>query len=63
MEDIDAVELLLKSAALQNTDGNKKTAAEIVKVLSYLPLAIIQAGAFISKSRNIENYLALYAYN
>jgi hypothetical protein len=31
--------------------------------LWYLPLAIIQAGAFISKSGALDSYLALYAKN
>ncbi|KAJ7105219.1 hypothetical protein C8R44DRAFT_858607 [Mycena epipterygia] len=63
MEASDAVELLLKSAAREITPANRKTAAEIVKVLWYLPLAIIQAGAFILKSGVFDTYLALYATN
>ncbi|KAJ7463313.1 P-loop containing nucleoside triphosphate hydrolase protein [Mycena latifolia] len=63
MEEIDAVKLLLRSAAQDSTDDKKQTATEIVKVLHYLPLAIIQAGAFISKSGNLASYLALYAEN
>ncbi|KAJ7077783.1 P-loop containing nucleoside triphosphate hydrolase protein, partial [Mycena epipterygia] len=63
MEEEDAVDLLLKSAKEPTTPGNRKTAAEIVKVLSYLPLAIIQAGAFILKSGALNTYLALYATN
>jgi hypothetical protein len=31
--------------------------------LAYLPLAIIQAGAFIAKSRNLESYLTIYSSN
>ncbi|KAJ7724003.1 hypothetical protein B0H16DRAFT_1698805 [Mycena metata] len=31
--------------------------------LHYLPLAVAQAGAFISKSRNLDDYLALYMEN
>ncbi|KAJ7703584.1 P-loop containing nucleoside triphosphate hydrolase protein, partial [Mycena rosella] len=61
MEEPDAVNLLLRSAAQDATDHNKAIAAEIV--LSYLPLAIIQAGAFISKSGRLDGYLALYANN
>ncbi|KAJ7703683.1 P-loop containing nucleoside triphosphate hydrolase protein [Mycena rosella] len=72
MEESDAVNLLLRSAAHNTTDPNKAVAAEIVKgsigfsllqVLCYLPLAIIQAGAFISKSGRLNGYLALYATN
>ncbi|KAJ7446583.1 hypothetical protein FB451DRAFT_1537503 [Mycena latifolia] len=63
MEEIDAMDLLLRSSAQDTTNHNKETAAQIVKVLHYLPLAIIQAGAFISKSRNLEGYLALFADN
>ncbi|KAJ7106930.1 P-loop containing nucleoside triphosphate hydrolase protein, partial [Mycena epipterygia] len=80
MEETDAVELLLRSAAQDTTLRNRQTAAEIVKVsiisidlinshclickvLWYLPLAIIQAGAFIHKSGALNTYLALYASN
>ncbi|KAJ7703743.1 P-loop containing nucleoside triphosphate hydrolase protein, partial [Mycena rosella] len=63
MEEPDAVDLLLRSAAQDTTDHNKAIAADIVKVLCYLPLAIIQAGAFISKSGRLDGYLALYANN
>src|ERR1700761_8498254 len=34
-----------------------------IKELGYLPLAIIQAGAFIAKSRNLDGYLAIYSVN
>ncbi|KAF7345854.1 FabD/lysophospholipase-like protein [Mycena venus] len=60
MEEEDAVHLLLRSAAQQITDSNKGTATHIVKALYYLPLAIIQAGAFISKSGDLNSYLTLY---
>ncbi|KAJ7446618.1 P-loop containing nucleoside triphosphate hydrolase protein [Mycena latifolia] len=63
MEEPDAVNLLLRSAAQDTTDDKKDTAAHIVKVLHYLPLAIVQAGAFISKSGNMESYLGLYAHH
>ncbi|KAJ7431103.1 P-loop containing nucleoside triphosphate hydrolase protein [Mycena latifolia] len=63
MEEEDAVDLLLASAAQDITDYNKDVAAQIVKVLHHLPLAIIQAGAFISKSGNLGSYLALYEHN
>ncbi|KAJ6546003.1 hypothetical protein DFH09DRAFT_1282005 [Mycena vulgaris] len=63
MEETDAVELLLKSAAQAITPGNKKIAAQIVETLYYFPLAIIQAGAFIAKSGVLSGYLTLYAEN
>ncbi|KAJ7112079.1 hypothetical protein C8R44DRAFT_856290 [Mycena epipterygia] len=63
MEETDAVDLLLRSAGQQTMDDNKTAAVQIVKVLHYLPLAIIQAGAFISKSGDLHSYLALYEQN
>ncbi|KAJ7720419.1 P-loop containing nucleoside triphosphate hydrolase protein [Mycena metata] len=63
MEEEDAVTLLLKSALQKATNHTEEIAAEIVKLLHYLPLAIAQAGAFISKSRNLDGYLALYTKN
>ncbi|KAJ7083582.1 hypothetical protein C8R44DRAFT_652043, partial [Mycena epipterygia] len=61
MEEIDAVDLLLRSAGEEATDDNKTAAVQIV--LHYLPLAIVQAGAFISKSGDLDSYLALYEQN
>ncbi|KAJ7689762.1 hypothetical protein B0H16DRAFT_1707732 [Mycena metata] len=52
MEEEDAVRLLLKSALQKATVHTEQIAAEIVK-----------AGAFISKSRNLDGYLALYTRN
>ncbi|KAJ7700632.1 P-loop containing nucleoside triphosphate hydrolase protein [Mycena metata] len=63
MEEEDAVALLLKSALQKATVHTEQIAAEIVKSLHHLPLAIVQAGAFISKSRNLDGYLALYTKN
>ncbi|KAJ7115187.1 P-loop containing nucleoside triphosphate hydrolase protein [Mycena epipterygia] len=63
MEETDAVGLLLRSSTQDTTDRNKAIAAQIVKALYYLPLAIIQAGAFISKSGNLHSYLGLYERN
>ncbi|KAJ7451942.1 P-loop containing nucleoside triphosphate hydrolase protein, partial [Mycena latifolia] len=60
IEETDAVELLLKSAAMATTPANKDIATEIVKELCYLPLAIIHAGAFISQSGALDRYLELY---
>ncbi|KAF7328281.1 hypothetical protein MSAN_02488700 [Mycena sanguinolenta] len=50
IEERDAIALLLNSAAQKVTAGTENIASEIVKALFYLPLAIVQAGAFISKS-------------
>ncbi|KAJ7686458.1 P-loop containing nucleoside triphosphate hydrolase protein [Mycena olivaceomarginata] len=63
MEEEDAVALLLKSAAQGATIGTEQIATEIVKALHYLPLAIVQAGAFISRSQDLDSYLALYTKN
>ncbi|KAJ7748618.1 hypothetical protein B0H16DRAFT_1692082 [Mycena metata] len=60
MEEEDAVPLLLKSALQEATSHTEQIAAEILKSLHYLPLAIVQAGAFISKSRDLDGYLPLY---
>ncbi|KAJ6547760.1 hypothetical protein DFH09DRAFT_1281746 [Mycena vulgaris] len=63
MEEPDAVALLLKSCAEEITPRNKELATDIVKALYYLPLAIIQAGAFILKSGALFSYLNLYSEN
>ncbi|KAF8182452.1 hypothetical protein K438DRAFT_1767370 [Mycena galopus ATCC 62051] len=63
MEEEDAVALLLKSAVQDTTIGTQQVATEIVKALHYFPLAIVQAGAFISKSQDLGSYLALYTKN
>ncbi|KAJ7088268.1 P-loop containing nucleoside triphosphate hydrolase protein [Mycena epipterygia] len=61
MEEANAVELLTTSAAQETTSHNQELAAEIA--LWYMPLAIIQAGAFIAKSGSLKSYLALYTQN
>ncbi|KAJ7832957.1 P-loop containing nucleoside triphosphate hydrolase protein, partial [Mycena leptocephala] len=63
MEETDAVALLLKSAAEEISLITEKSAAEIVKELCYLPLAIVQAGAFISQSGSLNSYLDIYIKN
>ncbi|KAJ7764178.1 hypothetical protein DFH07DRAFT_812156 [Mycena maculata] len=63
MEEADAVKLLLTSAAQDVTDSSEKIAVEIVQELSSLPLAIIQAGSFISESGALNSYLALFRQN
>ncbi|KAJ7860848.1 hypothetical protein B0H14DRAFT_2441929, partial [Mycena olivaceomarginata] len=60
MEETDAIELLLLSAAEDNTVETVERASEIVKELCYLPLAIIQAGAYISKFNCLDQYLSLF---
>ncbi|KAJ7218543.1 hypothetical protein GGX14DRAFT_304298, partial [Mycena pura] len=57
MEEEDAAVLLLKTAALEDVSRNT------TKELAYLPLAIIQAGAFIARSKNLEGFLTIYATN
>ncbi|KAJ7053563.1 hypothetical protein C8F01DRAFT_1064710 [Mycena amicta] len=61
----DAVSLLLKRSGLGH--GNMMHAVSIVKELHCFPLAIVQAGAFISKSpplqQDISKYLELYQQN
>ncbi|KAJ7713109.1 hypothetical protein B0H16DRAFT_549601 [Mycena metata] len=63
MEAADATTLLLRRANKESSEENLKLATGIVKELYYLPLAIVQAGAFISKSEDLEGYLALYHSN
>ncbi|KAJ7821749.1 hypothetical protein B0H14DRAFT_3733179, partial [Mycena olivaceomarginata] len=63
MEETDAVKLLLTRAAQEVTPHNEELAAEIVQELSCLPLAIIQAGAFIAESGALHTYLGLYKQN
>ncbi|KAJ7260838.1 hypothetical protein B0H12DRAFT_990290, partial [Mycena haematopus] len=63
MEEVDAVALLLKSAQEEMSASNKCLALDIVKVLWYLPLAIVQAGAFISESGTLDTYLDLFSKN
>ncbi|KAJ7244001.1 hypothetical protein C8J57DRAFT_1725803 [Mycena rebaudengoi] len=64
LEEEAAVQLLLISAAKPATTENEILATEIVKVLYCFPLAVVQAGAYISKSRGaLRRYLALYEHN
>ncbi|KAJ7614804.1 hypothetical protein FB45DRAFT_1108929 [Roridomyces roridus] len=63
MEEPEAVALLLRSAAEEATPENALMAANIVKALWYLPLAITQAGAFIAASGSLHSYLKLHAEN
>ncbi|KAJ7015800.1 P-loop containing nucleoside triphosphate hydrolase protein, partial [Mycena alexandri] len=63
MQETDAITLLLRSAAKESSEENLQVAAKIAKELFYLPLAIVQAGVFISKSEDLNGYLVLYAQN
>ncbi|KAJ7711373.1 hypothetical protein B0H16DRAFT_1900659 [Mycena metata] len=63
MEEADATTLLLRRSNKEHSEENLKLATAIVKELFYLPLAIVQAGAFISKSEDLKGYLALYLNN
>ncbi|KAF7371240.1 FabD/lysophospholipase-like protein [Mycena sanguinolenta] len=63
MEESDAVEVLLKSANQEVSDANTLLALDIVKALWYLPLAIVQAGAFILESGTLDTYLDLFMKN
>ncbi|KAJ7120198.1 hypothetical protein C8R44DRAFT_529817, partial [Mycena epipterygia] len=59
MEEIDAVDLLLRITVFASHISFSTSS----QVLYYLPLAIIQAGAFISKLGDLNSYLALYEQN
>ncbi|KAJ6515432.1 hypothetical protein C8R45DRAFT_919478 [Mycena sanguinolenta] len=63
MDETEAVDLLLKCAIEANTPHNRKISSQIVKELSCLPLALIQAGAFIAKSRDLDGYLVCFRKN
>ncbi|KAJ7027411.1 hypothetical protein C8F04DRAFT_1238095 [Mycena alexandri] len=63
MEEADAIALLLQSATKGSSEENVQIAAKIVKELYFLPLGIAQAGAFISKSEDLNGYLTLYRKN
>ncbi|KAJ6484623.1 hypothetical protein C8R45DRAFT_1075104 [Mycena sanguinolenta] len=63
MEEPDAVALLLKSAQQTMSAPNQLLAQDIVKALWYFPLAIVQAGAFILESQNLQTYLDLFLKN
>ncbi|KAJ7278926.1 hypothetical protein C8J57DRAFT_1465179 [Mycena rebaudengoi] len=66
LEEEAAVKLLLDSAAELATSENEMLATEIVKVFVVLycfPLAVVQAGAYISKTGALRRYLALYKHN
>ncbi|KAF7371435.1 FabD/lysophospholipase-like protein [Mycena sanguinolenta] len=60
MEESDAVALLLNSSQQEVSTSNQLLAQDIVKALWYLPLAIVQAGAFILETGTLKTYLDLF---
>ncbi|KAJ7610079.1 hypothetical protein FB45DRAFT_336013 [Roridomyces roridus] len=58
----DAASLLLARAVKKHTDETHKLAVAIVR-LSCMPLAIVQAGAYIAKFKCLMNYLSIYRQN
>ncbi|KAF7333399.1 FabD/lysophospholipase-like protein [Mycena venus] len=63
MDETDAIDLLLLRAVKEKTVETTQLASEIVKELSCLPLAVIQAGAYISKFNCLHGYLSIYRQN
>ncbi|KAJ6511062.1 hypothetical protein C8R45DRAFT_814430 [Mycena sanguinolenta] len=61
MEELDAVTLLLKSTQCETSVINELLATQIT--LCYFPLAIVQAGAFISESEALDTYWNLFLTN
>ncbi|KAJ7607744.1 hypothetical protein FB45DRAFT_394216 [Roridomyces roridus] len=63
LDEADTIELLLARAVKKHTDENHKLAVPILQELSCLPLAIVQAGAYIAKFKCLLNYLSIYRQN
>ncbi|KAJ7770426.1 FabD/lysophospholipase-like protein, partial [Mycena metata] len=63
MDETDAIDLLLVRAVKEKTIQTREKASEIVKELSCLPLAVIQAGAYIAKFNCLPQYLSIYKEN
>ncbi|KAJ7614774.1 P-loop containing nucleoside triphosphate hydrolase protein [Roridomyces roridus] len=74
LDDENAALLLLARAVKEHTDETYKLAVsgssgndfmlnEDVQELSCLPLAIVQAGAYIAKFKCLKNYLSIYTQN
>jgi len=61
MTDAEAKELLSKRLRQRNSGLNNIKSEELCKILEYLPLAITQAAAFISRSDStVDRYLKLF---
>ncbi|KAJ6532237.1 hypothetical protein DFH09DRAFT_1284678 [Mycena vulgaris] len=61
MELEDSVDLLLSAARHDTGDpGNRRIGKQLVERLHCFPLAVAQAGAYISSSRALQKYLDLY---
>ncbi|KAJ7115735.1 hypothetical protein C8R44DRAFT_628496, partial [Mycena epipterygia] len=56
----DSINLLLATARYDKTPETVRIATQIVQKLHCLPLAVAQAGAYISSSRALHKYLELY---
>ncbi|KAJ7438761.1 hypothetical protein FB451DRAFT_158421 [Mycena latifolia] len=57
----EAINLLLSAAHYDIMEvDNRDVGRRIVQTLHCLPLAVVQAGAYISSSRGLQKYLALY---
>ncbi|KAK9578899.1 hypothetical protein V6Z98_005612 [Aspergillus fumigatus] len=58
----DAVQLLLEKSGIQNpTEGDIEDARTVTGLLGSLPLALVQAGAFVrSRHRSLREYCRLY---
>ncbi|GLB39581.1 putative patatin-like phospholipase [Lyophyllum shimeji] len=65
LEPEEATDLLLSMVAPNKvvTGSEHDQAAAITKELFYHPLAVVQAGAYIAKHRNLSSYLELYRNN
>ncbi|KAJ7862029.1 hypothetical protein B0H14DRAFT_517745 [Mycena olivaceomarginata] len=63
MDETNAIDLLLLRAVQEKTIETTEKASKIVKELSCLPLAVIQAGAYISKFNCLHRYLSIYKQN
>ncbi|KAJ7789138.1 P-loop containing nucleoside triphosphate hydrolase protein [Mycena olivaceomarginata] len=63
MQETEAIGLLLSRAVKEKNVQNIEKASEIVKELSCLPLALVQAGAYISTCNCLFQYLSIYRRN
>lgn len=60
LEELDAVDLLLKLARVEDSQGHRTLALDIVKQLGCLALAVSHAGSYISQSCTLREYLPLF---